>query len=401
MSRSARLAALTAVAGSIAACSPAPDQPVHAPGAEARPAPGGPSATASAPAAVPAASVAAGPSLSASLPDVAGLDASGPGGGPALAASALPPSTAPLGRRINASLFKSGAVAEERRNQLIRLEVLLDRAHFSPGVIDGRDGTNLQRAITAYEAAHGLSGDGRPDRPVWDALTGADPGATAVDYTITADDVKGPFIGKTPDRMEDMAKLRGLDYESPLQLLAEKFHMDQKLLAALNPNANFSVAGTTIVVAAASEASLATPVARIEVDKSQQQVRALDDGGKQVAVYPATVGSQERPAPDGTWAVTAVVRSPTYTYDPARLTFGRSTGKLTIAPGPNNPVGSTWIGLTKETYGLHGTPDPTLVGKVASHGCVRLTNWDARQLASAVKKGIPVVFVGAETRTAT
>jgi lipoprotein-anchoring transpeptidase ErfK/SrfK len=400
MSRSARLAALAAVAaGSIAACSPAGDQPVHDRRAEGQPAPGERSAPSTALAPVAAGSGPVESSLSASLPDVPGLDASGLGDPPALAASAVQPSTTPLGRRINTSLFRRGGAAEDRRDQLIRIEVLLDRAHFSPGVIDGRDGSNLERAIAAYEAAHRLSGDGRPDRPVWDALIEGDPGPVATDYVIAAYDVKGPFIGKTPDRMEDMAKLHGLDYESPLQLLAEKFHMDQKLLAALNPNANFSVAGTTIVVAAPSGASLTTPVARIEVDKSHQQVRALDAGGQPVAVYPATVGSQERPAPDGAWAVTAVVKSPTYTYDPARLTFGKSTSKLTIPPGPNNPVGSTWIGLTKDTYGLHGTPDPTLVGKIASHGCVRLTNWDARQLASAVRKGIPVVFVGAETRT--
>jgi lipoprotein-anchoring transpeptidase ErfK/SrfK len=201
--------------------------------------------------------------------------------------------------------------------------------------------------------------------------------------------------------MEEMAKLPHMDYDSPLQLLAEKFHMDQKLLQALNPGVNFAAAGTTIVVAAPGVAALAGPVARIEVDKSREQVRVLDRAGKPIAVYPATVGSQERPAPSGTWAVTVVVRSPTYTYDPQRLTFGTSKTKLTIPPGPNNPVGSTWIGLNIETYGIHGSPDPTMVGKVASHGCVRLTNWDARQLALAVRKGTPVVFVGEATHAHT
>jgi lipoprotein-anchoring transpeptidase ErfK/SrfK len=116
-----------------------------------------------------------------------------------------------------------------------------------------------------------------------------------------------------------------------------------------------------------------------------------------LAVYPATVGSTERPAPDGEWAVRTVAPNPTYTYDPSRLTFGKTEqGKLTIKPGPNNPVGSTWIDLTKDTYGIHGTPDPRQVGKTASHGCVRLTNWDARQLGAAVKKGAVVAFVGVE-----
>ena len=396
MSHSLRLAALTAaVAGFLSACSPAGDQPAHD-----QAAPSERSANSAPASPVPAAAGPAASNLAAALPDVPGLDANGPGAAAASAAPTVQPSTTPLGREINDSQF-GPAAAEDRRNQLIRIEVLLDRAHFSPGVIDGRDGSNLERAIAAYEAAHALPGHGRPDRPVWDALTAADPGPATTDYVITADDVKGPFIGKTPDRMEDMAKLSHMDYEGPLQLLAEKFHMDQKLLAALNPNADFAVAGTTILVAAPSGASLDTPIARIEVDKSHQQVRAVDEAGKQVAVYPATVGSQERPAPDGAWAVSAVVRSPTYTYDPARLTFGESTRKLTIAPGPNNPVGSTWIGLTKETYGLHGTPDPSLVGKTASHGCVRLTNWDVRQLASAARRGTPVVFVGEDTHKTT
>ncbi|MEP6968702.1 MAG: L,D-transpeptidase, partial [Pseudomonadota bacterium] len=140
-------------------------------------------------------------------------------------------------------------------------------------------------------------------------------------------------------------------------------------------------------------------VARLEVDKSAAQLRAYDEAGKLVALFPATVGSTERPAPSGQWAVRAVAPDPTYTYDPKRLTFGdASKGKLTIPAGPNNPVGSTWIDLTAETYGIHGSPDPAKIGKTASHGCVRLTNWDAAALGRAVKKGTQVLFVGAERR---
>ena len=132
------------------------------------------------------------------------------------------------------------------------------------------------------------------------------------------------------------------------------------------------------------------------MDKTTRQVRAFG-GETLLAVYPATVGSTERPAPSGDWAVRTLAPNPTYTYDPSRLTFGKaSQGKLTIQPGPNNPVGSTWIDLTKDTYGIHGTPDPRLVGKAASHGCVRLTNWDVRQLSRSVKKGTVVAFVGVE-----
>jgi lipoprotein-anchoring transpeptidase ErfK/SrfK len=305
------------------------------------------------------------------------------------------------GQAINASGFAPAAKRGQLRDQLIKVEVLLDRAHFSPGVIDGRGGGNLKQAIAAFEAAHGLQGVGRLDQSVWDALVTADKGPVVTAYVITADDVKGPFIGKVPTDMEAMSKLDHMGFTSPLQLLAEKFHMDQKLLATLNPGVDFGVAGTTIVAAAPGDEHLGAQVARIEVDKSKQQVRAYDEAGKLAAVYPATVGSQERPAPSGEWAVQDVAPRPDYTFDPSRLTFGKSEGKLTIPPGPNNPVGSTWIGLTKETYGIHGSPDPTLVGKTASHGCVRLTNWDAHQLGMAVKKGTKVVFLGEEARKKT
>ena len=311
------------------------------------------------------------------------------------------PSTAPVGVAINAGVFASAAKPVPLRDQLIKAEVLLDRAHFSPGVIDGHNGGNLRQAIAAYEAAHGLAADGDLNQPVWDALTAADSGAAVTDYVITADDVKGPFLGKAPTDMKAMAKLDRMDFTSPLQLLAERFHMDQKLLTTLNPGADFGAAGTTIVVTVPSSAILDAKVASIEVDKSRQQVRAFDETGKLAAVYPATVGSKERPAPSGAWAVRDVVPRPDYTFDPSRLTFGKSEAKLTIPPGPNNPVGSTWIGLTKDTYGIHGTPDPTMVGKIASHGCVRLTNWDAHQLGGAVRKGAKVVFVGEETHKKT
>ena len=298
---------------------------------------------------------------------------------------------------IDTAEWKAEAVTPQaKKNALIRAEVLLARAHFSPGVIDGQDGGNLQNAIAAFEAAHGLPVDGKMDEAVWEALA-KDTQPALTDYVITPEDVKGPFVDKIPTDMAAMAKLPALGFTSPLEALAEKFHMDETLLKALNPGADFGAAGTKIVVAALGPDRLKAPVTRVEVDKTKRQVRAYGAGDVLLAVYPATVGSTERPAPDGEWAVRAVAPNPTYTYDPSRLTFGKAqAGKLTIKAGPNNPVGSTWIDLTKDTYGIHGTPDPRLVGKTASHGCVRLTNWDARQLAAAVKKGTVVAFVGAE-----
>jgi len=309
-------------------------------------------------------------------------------------------SASPRGKAIDAAVFAAAAPAASMRRVLIRAEVILDRAHFSPGAVDGRDGSNFRRALAAFETARGLAapapaGKASLGAAAWQALITADGGPVTQDYVITPADVKGPFLGTVPATMAAQARLPRLGYTGPVQALAEKFHMDQALLRSLNPGADFAKAGTSLVVIRPAEGPLPA-VARLQVDKSADQVRAYDAAGKVVAEFPATVGSTERPAPSGQFAVRFVVHDPTYTYDPARLTFGKaSMGKLTIQPGPNNPVGSTWIDLTVETYGIHGAPDPREIGKTASHGCVRLTNWDAAALGRAVKKGVPVLFVGA------
>jgi lipoprotein-anchoring transpeptidase ErfK/SrfK len=285
------------------------------------------------------------------------------------------------------------ATPEARRAMMIRAEVLLDRAHVSPGVIDGRDGENVSNAVAAYERAQGLPSDGKLDAEVWTRLT-ADTAPVLADYVITEADVAGPYTPTIPKDYAEMAKLDRLGYAGPLEALAERFHMDQALLQSLNPGADFSVAGTKIVVAAVAPQTLPAKVARIEVDKAMKQVRAYDAAGKQLAAYPATVGSADMPTPTGELAVRTIAPRPTWTYDPSRLNFGKaSSGKLTIKAGPNNPVGAVWIDLSQDTYGIHGSPDPKLVGKTASHGCVRLTNWDAVQLSKAVEKGTRVVFI--------
>jgi lipoprotein-anchoring transpeptidase ErfK/SrfK len=310
--------------------------------------------------------------------------------------SAADPPDDPKAAAINTATAPGGA-GKGTDPALVRAQVLLARAHFSPGVIDGRPGGNLRAAVAAYAQAHGLPGDGRLDAAVLKALVDADPAPAIVSHVISPDEVKGPFVAAVPTDYDEMAKLDRLGFTSPLEALAEAFHMDEALLKALNPQADFAKPGATILVAAPGVDALPAPVSAIEVDKSARQVRALAADGSLLATYPATVGSTERSAPSGVFTVKGVSRDPVYTYDPARLTFGpRSKGKLTIRPGPNNPVGVVWIDLSIPTYGIHGAPEPKLVGKVASHGCVRLTNWDARQLASAVKPGVKVSFVGAE-----
>lgn len=287
--------------------------------------------------------------------------------------------------------------AQPSRELLARVEILLDRAHFSPGEIDGKNGDNLKKAVAAYKHARNLPNPQAIDGALLKALTDADHEPVLQTYTIATEDEKGPFIGTVPKDFRALAKLKHVGYANPQEELAEKFHMSLALLRALNPGADFSKAGTKLTVAKPNDGSLGGSVDHVQVDKTNDQVRAYDASGKVLAVFPATVGSTERPAPSGNATVVSVAPDPTYTYDPKRVTFGpKSAGKLKIAAGPNNPVGSTWIALSIATYGIHGTPDPDLVGKTASHGCIRLTNWDAAALGKAVKKGTPVAFVGEE-----
>lgn len=281
----------------------------------------------------------------------------------------------------------------------LRAQALLARARFSPGVADGRFGSNFKHAIAAYQTARALPASGTIDAQTWQTLL-AEPTAvqpSAREYTITGADVAGPFA---PDVGEDFVKQAALpdgpQFTNPTEALAERFHMSQDLLRAINPGANFGAAGTRIIVIDDQPPAFAKgEVARIDITKSDASAMAFDQAGKLIAFYPATVGSTERPSPVGTHKVNGVATNPTYTYDPAKLKWGpRHAGKLVIKAGPNNPVGMVWIDLNAPSYGIHGTPEPDKIGKTASHGCVRLTNWDAQALAAGVRPGTVVQFIG-------
>ena len=278
-----------------------------------------------------------------------------------------------------------------RSKAVLAAQVMLDHSGHSPGVIDGVMGGNTRRAISAFQRANGMTADGELSPALLDKLRGAYSGDLLQRYTISAEDVAGPFV-QIPDGMEEQSKLDTLAYESPAEAIAEKFHMAQSFLKALNPNADFGSAGTEITVVVPGKDKLEAEVARIEVDKAASALRAFTGDGALVATYPATIGSSTFPSPTGAMEVRAVAPAPTYHFDPEGRSWGPDE-KLTIAAGPNNPVGGTWIDLTKEGYGIHGTPEPRLIGKTSSHGCVRLTNWDAEELAKAVSQGTKVEFV--------
>ena len=213
-------------------------------------------------------------------------------------------------------------------------------------------------------------------------------------YTISDSDVKGPFLKKLPSKMEALSHLERLSYTDPRQEIAEKFHMSQALLKMLNPGKSFDRSGETIVVANVANDPPDRKAARIEVDKFNRELRVYAKDGSVIFAAPATIGSAEKPAPSGTLKVTSVTHNPTYRYNPAYQFKGVKTERpFTIRPGPNNPVGVVWIGLSEKGYGIHGTPEPSKVSKDASHGCVRLTNWDALKLAAIVKRGTPVAFL--------
>ncbi len=300
--------------------------------------------------------------------------------------SAPPEAAAQPGSKVDSSLSLG------TREEVAALQVLLDRAGASPGVIDGRFGSNVDKALAAYREITGTQLRSTDAIAITEAL--ANSGGDAFShYELTNEDVAGPYIASVPEDYGEKAKLERMAYTSVTEAIAERFHMDEAYLKAINPGVNFNRPGTIVKVANFGRLA-GTPVTRILADKGRKQVRAYGEDGRLVAAYPATIGSTDTPSPSGVHAISRIAVNPNYTYNP-NLNFkqGDNDRILTIPPGPNGPVGSIWIALDKPTYGIHGTPEPSKIGKTASHGCIRLTNWDAAELAKLVKPGVTVEFV--------
>lgn len=303
-----------------------------------------------------------------------------------------------------ARLAEAMPTLDDKMRRGLALQVALDRAGFSPGEIDASPGANTDRAMAAYQSAH----EGSDLGDVY--------GHPVVTYTINADDVAGPFVERVPEDMMEKAKLPALSYTSVLELLGERFHSSPKLLQRLNPNAQFTE-GEPIVVPNV-EPFVRSPVPSPDATspgKGQREAQAsqkpaggavtvtvtdrtktlqVENGAGEIVLYaPVTVGSKNDPLPVGEWKVTGISRNPVFNYNPSLFWDANAAhAKAKIPAGPNSPVGVVWIDLSKEHYGIHGTPEPSRIGYTESHGCIRLTNWDAMRLADLVTPGTKVIL---------
>jgi lipoprotein-anchoring transpeptidase ErfK/SrfK len=311
----------------------------------------------------------------------------------------------------------------ERLTEAIKIQVLLDRANFSSGEIDGSVGPRTKKTLSAYQQEHDLDVTGEPDEATVASLQAENQVEPLITYTITAQDVKGPFLERIPEDRMEQAKLDHMGYTSPLDALGEKFHSNPKLLKKLNPTAKFSADEEILVPNVLDESpgeeetQTQTSTAQKEENSKTQQVSrkenaqnakkdirivvstedsalTVEDSSGNILLYaPVTVGSEHDPLPTGQWEVTGVSRDPVFNYNPELFwDADPSHSKAQIQPGPNNPVGIAWIDINKEHYGIHGSPEPSTIGKKESHGCVRLTNWDVEKLLAYAKPKTKVLF---------
>jgi lipoprotein-anchoring transpeptidase ErfK/SrfK len=283
--------------------------------------------------------------------------------------------------------------------QTLSVQVALDRAGFSPGEIDGRAGSKTRVALSTFQKSSNLQTSGTVTEETLAALrVSPEP---LVSYTITQQDVAGPFIDKMPRDMMDASKLPALGYTSALEALSEKFHSSPALLQKLNPAATWA-AGSAIRVpdiepfqlpSKADKPTAAAGAIEVIVSGTTKSLIVRDAAGKTLMHAPVTVGSVKDPVPIGAWKVVGVSWNPVFNYNPDLFwDADPKHAKAKIPAGPNNPVGVVWVDINKQHFGLHGTPEPSTIGRTESHGCIRLTNWDATKLGRLVSVGTKVTI---------
>jgi lipoprotein-anchoring transpeptidase ErfK/SrfK len=299
---------------------------------------------------------------------------------------------------INAAPVMVPITGDVQGPSVLKTQVYLDRSHFSVGALDGRWGKNSAIAVWWYQRSHNLPETGSVDEATFRSLAQAAGGAPALmQHQLTADDVKGPFVS-IPEDVYDKEKLDCLCYENLLEKLAERFHTTQEFLEQLNPDVKISQlnAGDTIVVPNVREpmAGDTKDVAKIVVSIAGSTFNGFDAAGNLIFHAPTTLGSKYDPSPNETTKVVKVVRDPHFHYQPTLFhEVPDSDPEAHLQPGPNSPVGVVWMALSKPHFGIHGTGDPESIGYASSHGCVRLTNWDALEVSHRVSEGIEVAFV--------
>jgi lipoprotein-anchoring transpeptidase ErfK/SrfK len=305
---------------------------------------------------------------------------------------------------ISAQSANSGPIAlpvhgDVSGPSVLRVQVLLDRAGFSPGIIDGRWGSNTEKAVHWLQDREGIEPTGEVDDATWQRLVqlAGSPPQIVVEHRLTADDVAGPFV-ELPDEWYDRRDMDCQCYESLGEKLAERFHSSEQLLHQLNPDADLNTlqAGQVISVPAVLDApdpAQGRAIARIVVSDGGRHLHALDENDRIVYHFPATLGSAYSPSPTGDFRITAIAHDPTWHYQPELLEgVDDHEPSAVLPPGPNNAVGVVWMQLNRPHYGIHGTAAPETIGYATSNGCVRLTNWDADFLSRRVRDGTPVEF---------